>query len=137
MGLLFAADRLAHSREIDSHLAAGEHVVCDRYLLSSMAYQTLDESVTGEWVIEVNAGCTIPHLTLFLSAPVDVCLTRIRSRGGEASIYETRAQLESIARNYERLLLLYAARFGPVVTIDGTKPIDQVHDAVVAAVESL
>ena len=137
MGLLFAADRLAHSDVIEAHLARGEHVVCDRYLLSSMAYQTLDSAITAEWVIDVNRGSTTPGLTLFLAVPVDVCLARIRVRAEEASIYETRALLESISANYERMLPLYEKQFGRVVRIDGNQSVDDVHVAVVKAVESL
>jgi len=132
MGLLFAADRLAHSQLIEERLAHGEHVVCDRYLFSSMAYQTLDPVITGEWVVDVNKGCAIPHVTLFIAVPVDVCLARVTARGTPSSIYETRAHLETIARNYNELLPLYEASFGPVIRIDGTKSIDEVHSDVVA-----
>lgn len=134
MGLLFAADRLAHSRVIASRLAAGEHVICDRYVFSSMAYQTLDASVTADWVIDVNQGCAVPHLTLFLSVPVDECLRRLAARRGQAAIYETRPLLEKIARNYEKLLPRYQASFGRVVTLDGTKSVDDVHTAIVEAI---
>jgi dTMP kinase len=137
MGLLFAADRLAHSRLIAERLAQGEHVVCDRYLFSSMAYQTLDPDITGEWVIDVNRGCAVPHVTLFIAVPVEACLARIGSRGAERSVYETRAHLEAIARNYERLLPAYEAGFGRVVRIDGDRPVDDVHASVVKVVESL
>ena len=136
MGLLFAADRLAHSREIESHLARGNHVICDRYLLSSMAYQTLDASISAEWVIDVNRGCAIPDLTLFVAVPVDVCLERIGARNAEKSIYESKGQLETIAANYERMLAIYEKKFGRVVRIDGARPIDEVHRAVREAVES-
>jgi dTMP kinase len=133
MGLLFAADRLAHSQLIDDRLARGEHVVCDRYLFSSMAYQTIDPDITGEWVVDVNRGCAVPHVTLFIAVPVDVCLTRVGSRGAATSIYETRSHLETIARNYERLLPRYQEHLGPVVRIDGNRPIDEVHEDVVRA----
>ncbi len=135
MALLFAADRLAHSRVIEARLAAGEHVVCDRYVFSSLAYQTLDPSIAPEWVIDVNQGCAIPDLTLFLAVPVDVCLQRLTSRRGTAAIYETRAQLETIAKNYEALLPRYQARFGRVVRIDGTQSVDDVHTAIVEAIQ--
>ncbi|HXV14858.1 MAG TPA: dTMP kinase, partial [Candidatus Krumholzibacteria bacterium] len=135
MGLLFAADRLAHSRAIASHLAAGEHVICDRYVFSSMAYQTLDSSISAEWVIDVNQGCAVPDLTIFLSVPVEVCLQRLSSRKGTAAIYETRALLETIARNYETLLPRYETHFGRVVTLDGTRSVDDVHAALVEALD--
>jgi dTMP kinase len=135
MGLLFAADRLSHSLRIGERLRAGEHVVCDRYVFSSMAYQTLDRAISADWVIDVNHGCAKPDLTIFLAVPVDVCVARLAARSGEASIYETRAHLETIAKNYERLLPQYEATFGGVVRIDGTRSVDAVHEAVVAAVE--
>lgn len=134
MGLLFAADRLAHSRVIEQRLRAGEHVVCDRYIFSSMAYQTLDPSIKGEWVIDVNQGCARPGLTLFLATPVEVCLARVTARRGDVSIYETRAHLETIAKNYERLMPMYEASFGPVVRIDGTRSVDDVQDAIAEAI---
>ncbi|HKW13911.1 MAG TPA: dTMP kinase [Candidatus Krumholzibacteria bacterium] len=135
MGLLFAADRLAHSGVITAALSRG-HVVCDRYLLSSMAYQTLDARIGAEWVINVNRGCAIPDLTLFVAVPVDVCLARIGTRNAATSIYETRAQLETIAANYEKMLSVYEKQFGRVIRIDGTRAIDDVHAAVLNAVSS-
>lgn len=133
MGLLFAADRLAHSQLVDDRLARGEHVVCDRYLFSSMAYQTLDPDITGEWVMDVNRGCAVPGVTLFIAVPVEVCLARVGSRGAATSVYETRSHLETIARNYDRLLPMYQEHFGPVVRIDGNRPIDDVHEDIVRA----
>ena len=137
MGLLFAADRLAHSQVIAAALARGDHVICDRYLLSSMAYQTLDSSITAQWVMDVNRGCVIPDLTLFVAVPADVGLARVSARKSETSIYETRSQLEIVAANYERMLPLYEKQFGRVVRIDGSRSIDEVHAAVLAAVMSL
>ena len=135
MGLLFAADRLAHSAVIAARLRADEHVVCDRYIFSSMAYQTLDPGVRADWVIDVNQGCAVPDVTLFLAAPVEVCLARVAARRGDPGIYENRDHLETIARNYERLMPQYEASFGNIVRIDGTRSVDEVHAAVVEALE--
>jgi dTMP kinase len=137
MGLLFAADRVAHSRVLNATLERGIQVVCDRYLLSSMAYQTLDQRITAEWVIDVNRGCAIPDLTLFVAVPVDVCLARINARKTDPSMYETRAELEKVSANYEKMLSIYEKQFGRVVRIDGTQSVDDVHAAVRAAVSSL
>lgn len=131
LGLLFAGDRIAHSEAIRARLDAGEHVVCDRYLLSSMAYQTLDPDITPQWVIDVNRGCAIPDVTIFIAAPVDVCLSRVGSRGDTTSIYETKSHLETISRNYEQLIPLYEKHFGRVLKIDGTQNVDEVHARIV------
>jgi dTMP kinase len=130
MGLLFAADRLAHSRVIESQLARGTHVICDRYLLSSMAYQTLDPEISTQWVVDVNRGCATPDVTIFISVPADVGLDRVRARQEDLSKYETLPQLSQIAANYERLIPLYEEKFGRVLRIDGTLSIDDVHTTI-------
>ncbi len=135
MALLFAADRLAHSRVIAAHLEAEEDVICDRYVFSSMAYQTLDPAISADRVIEVNHGCATPDLTFFLAVPVDVCMQRLADRKGAAAVYETRALLETIEENYERLMPRYEASFGKVIRIDGTKRVDDIHAEIVSALQ--
>ncbi|MNC99309.1 hypothetical protein D3C83_175620 [compost metagenome] len=63
-----------------------------------------------------------------------MCLARVVARRGDTTIYENRSHLETIARNYEKLLPQYEASFGRVVRIDGTMSVDDVHAAVVAAI---
>jgi dTMP kinase len=71
MALLFAADRRDHlRREIEPALAAGIDVVCDRYLLSSLAYQ--GEEAERGWVAELARDVRPPDLTLLLDLPVSV-----------------------------------------------------------------
>lgn len=136
MALLFAADRLTHSRLIESKLLTGSHVVCDRYLFSSLAYQTLDPSISAEWVTQVNQDFSRPHMTVFLRVPVDECLRRIAARNESPTIYEKKDFLETIAKNYQRLSPYYRNHVGPLEIIDGTASPDEVHTAVVKAIEA-
>ena len=135
MALLFAADRLAHSREIHTHLDAGEHVICDRYVFSSLAYQTLDAAIKPEWVVEINRGCAVPDLTIFLDVPVDVCLQRLSRRAGAAAIYETKELLEAIAQNYATLFRRYEKEYGRLVRLDGTRRVEDVQAEIVRAAQ--
>lgn len=134
MCLLFAADRHAHSHVIRERLTRGIDVVSDRYVFSSMAYQSLDDGVSPDRVVEVNRGCAVPDLTIFLDVPVEVCLRRIAGRGEDRSIFETQSLLERIRANYEALQALYQRHFGPLVTIDGAASPDEVHAQVIAAI---
>jgi dTMP kinase len=136
MALLFAADRLEHSRLVESKLLTGSHVVCDRYIFSSLAYQTLDPSISPEWVTEINAGFSRPHLTLFLSVPVNECLRRISERNESPTVYEKKDFLETIDQNYKRLSPYYRDHVGPLEVIDGTLPPDEVHAEIMRALES-
>jgi dTMP kinase len=130
MALLFAADRAVHSVEIARRLAAGAHVVCDRYVFSSVAYQTLDAAITPEWVAEANSGCAVPDITFLLEVPAAVCLERIAARDDGRTIYERRDLLEAIAKGYERLRAFYTERYGELVTIDGTRSPEDVQAAI-------
>ena len=131
LALLFAADRLDHSARIRSEITAGKHVVCDRYVFSSMAYQTLDTEIPADWVVSINEGCAIPDVTFFLEVPVDVCLDRLKARGDELSVYEKRDLLDRIVSNYRSLSGLYGQHYGELVTIDGTQTTDEIHRLVV------
>ena len=133
LGLMFAADRLAHREEISRHLLAGAHVVCDRYIFSSFAYQTLDPDISAQWVAGANDGCATPDLTLFLEVPVDTCLERISARNERPTLYERKDRLQTIHDNYLQLAGFYEQHYGRLITIDGTASRDDVHAAIVAA----
>ena len=132
LALLFAADRLDHLRaEIEPRLAAGVDVICDRYVLSSLAYQSLDAPMA--WIAEANRFAPAPDLTLFLRVRPEVALGRREAAStGAADLFERLPLQRKIARAYER------AGAGPgrrhrVVAIDGERPLDEVTEACWAA----
>lgn len=129
--LLFAADRIEHSRVIEETRRDGTHVICDRYVLSSIAYQSLDPSITPQRVIEINKGCAIPDVTFLLKVPVAECLRRLKGRKDAPTIYERKKILEGIDRNYQKTGRLYEREFGPLVVIDGTRSPNDVHAAII------
>jgi dTMP kinase len=130
MALLFAADRLDHlGAQIDPRLARGEDVILDRYTLSSLAYQ--GATVSHEFIVAANRFARKPDLTLFLYVPVNVALERVRSRGAKLERYETASQLQAIEREYNRLVGTLAS----VVSIDGTRPIQDVSEQCFAAMQ--
>lgn len=131
LALLFAADRLEHSRTIAAKLEAEISVVCDRYVFSSMAYQTLDPSITPDWVAQINLGCAVPDITIFLDVPVDECLRRVGARNEKPTIYEKRDLLEKIHQNYGLLAPHYRRRFGKLVSVDGSRSEEAVHRSIV------
>jgi dTMP kinase len=129
--LLFAADRLEHSKDIELFLEKGHHVICDRYVLSSLAYQSLDEEISTRWITEVNAGCSTPDITVLLKVTPDECTKRIKSRKNVRTIYEKRNILRAIDDNYNRMLPTYRKHYGPVVKIDGAGSPVEIHDQIV------
>lgn len=80
--LLMAADRAEHvAAEIAPALASGRHVVTDRYLYSSVAYQAhgrgLDPGEIRALSLWATGGLE-PDLVVFLDLPVDVARARMR-----------------------------------------------------------
>ncbi len=133
---LFAADRSDHlDREVQPALDSGKHVVCDRYVPSSLAYQALEVDMDLVW--QLNAHFRAPDLTFFVHVPVELGLKRIGARGEAREVYEKRELLERVAANYERALERLEARGDAIVRIDGSAAIDDVAQAIWTRVEPL
>lgn len=129
VALLFAADRLAHVHdEIEPALARGEIVVCDRYVVSSWVYQSLD--CDPAWVRAINARAPWPDVTVLLDVPVDVALERVRTRAGVQEIYDAEATQQRIAAAYHEVV---AENHPGLVVVDGTGSIEDVAARVLAA----
>ncbi len=134
LALLFAADRLDHlACEVRPVLARGGVVICDRYVLSSLAYQGLD--APREWIADINRFAPLPDLTVFLDVPPDVALVRIADSRGGRDLFETSRMLERVAVAYREALAAGVA--GPVAVVDGTVTRTEVADRVFSAVEPL
>jgi dTMP kinase len=130
---LFAADRADHlARVVEPALADGRWVVSDRYLHSSLAYQSLELPLDD--VFALNRTFRPPDLTVFLDVPVEVGLARVADRGDAREIYEQHEALTRIARVYDRVLVELAARGDAIVRIPGTAPVDRVAERVLDAV---
>ena len=138
LALLFAADRLEHlQREIEPALARGEVVLCDRYLLSSWAYQSLDCPL--EWVRAINERALWPDLTLLVAVPAQVGVARVRARQAAHDEPEERFDVPELQRRLEAAYEGFAAdaSLQGLVRIDGTQSIAQVTDALEQACQAL
>jgi len=131
MAMLFAADRFDHlQREVEPLLAAGNDVVSDRYLMSSLAYQA--EEADREWVALLARGVRPPDLTILLDIPIEVAARRRLLAGRPEERYDADSYLGRVADNYRRLARADAS----AVILDGSAAREDVAAAVVAAVEA-
>lgn len=138
LALLFAADRLDHlAREVVPAIARGAVVLSDRYLLSSLAYQSLD--CDAAWVREINARAMQPDLTLVLEVPAEVAFARVQRRAAEGGAVEERFDAlvlqQRIAANYRRFR--GEPGLGPVAVVDGDQPPERVTAAMCEALLAL
>ncbi len=101
---LFAADRLDHIHNpvngILKKLNEGVNVFCDRYYLSSFAYN--GGFVPLDWVVSLNAPAREalkPDLTVYIDIDPAQSMARVAKRG-ETERYEDIERQKQIRRNY-------------------------------------
>jgi dTMP kinase len=97
--LLLNASRAQLVREvIRPALDAGEVVLCDRFLDSTVAYQGHGRGLDLDQVraiIDFAVGTTRPHLTLLLAVPVEVSERRRAARSGNEPVMRDRFEEEN------------------------------------------
>ncbi len=135
MALLFAADRMDHlACEVAPRLDSGITVLCDRYTLSTYAYQGL--AVDDAWLRALNARARVPDLTIYIDVPAEVSVARMSGRGS-VERYERLETLRRVRANFLRLVPALQAGGQRIAVVDGTAAIDAVHAAIVDAVTAL
>ena len=128
VALLYAADRSEHvyapRTGIVARASSGELVVCDRYLFSSIAYQSVDCGV--DFVLGINAGLPLPQCLIFLDTPVDVCQDRL-ARRGKPELFDGQAFQSRVRDGYIQALERYRGSGMRVARLDGDRPAGLIH----------
>ena len=132
--LLMAADRAQHVAElIEPTLQSGQHVVSDRHVASSLAYQGVGRGLGVEAVLELNrfaTGDLVPDLVVLLDVPARVAtdrlgheLDRIESAGSDLAV--------AVRESYAGFAAAHPDRW---VVVDGVGSPDDVAARVSTAV---
>jgi len=98
--LLFAADRVLHFKnDIKKKLEKGYIVISDRYIESSIAYQSSQsEKISIEWVSDLNKFAGKPDLTIILD--IDPKLALARKHQEVLDKFEDTLMLEKVRQVY-------------------------------------
>lgn len=121
---LFIKDREAHVRElIIPALEAGKIVICDRYYLSTVAYQG-SRGVSIQMLLERNeAFAPRPDLAVILDLEPEQAIARLEARGRSTSF----EQLETLKRCRE----IYRKINRPyLIVLDATWDANELRDAI-------
>lgn len=133
---LFAADRYEHITAEDTGLLAlldkGDWVICDRYLLSSYAYQ--GSLLDLEWVQQINAkneALLWPALTFYINLDPAIAMQRIEDNRDSTELFETQTQLIKVHATYEAAIDQLADwQKKTIIRINGHQSIEAIQEEI-------
>lgn len=120
LACLVAADRYHHlETTIRPALAAGEIVLCDRYVASSLVLQHMD-GVAMEFIARLNAAAPLPDLAVLITANPEITAERITARGAHSRFENGLETSRTEARLYRSAAEWLTERGRPPLTVDTT-----------------
>ncbi len=132
MARLYIDDRINHSEEIDEFLSKGYFVLCDRFKLSTCAYQWT-QGVDLYKLLKMHEYNKIitPDLNIFIDVPVEDAIERLSKRGVKEKFEDWKFQ-RNLASYYKSLISREDAKnlFGDVAEINGRGSVDEVAERV-------
>ena len=159
MAYLFATDRNEHVYGADGIVSKqkdGYAVVSDRYLFSSLAYQT--PTCPPGLPQKLNEHFPLPEYLFYFDISPEQSLSRVKSRG-ETEIYETDAIQKQTEREYKNIIAHYKALCNEqgtektdtkidtnvdsntgtmhIIEIDATQDIQTIHKIIVKTLENM
>ncbi|MEF8847125.1 MAG: dTMP kinase [Candidatus Paceibacterota bacterium] len=115
---LFIKDRKWHIENvIKPALNEDKHVVCDRYMFSTIAYGAAN-GVDEDYLVRKQEDFLKPDLTILLEVSPEVCAKRIKERGDDITIFEKEEKLKNVWEVYEKLADEY-----DMERVDGTSDV--------------
>jgi len=129
---LFLADRQQHVNELlNPALEQGKIILCDRYYLSTAAYQGA-VGFDPEIILQRNNFAPEPDLALLFQVPVEIGTDRIvKGRGDTLNDFEQQDTLKKVAEIFASINRPYIRK------IDATDTIKAVHSQVIKLVSPI
>lgn len=148
---LYAADRLDHiTNEEDGMLKfinAGLSVLSDRYVMSSLAYDTymhIGTDTYGDALLDIlnrnrrNIELLSPDITVVINVPPEIACKRLYSNRDELSVYESIDKIDKIHKSYSNAITLLEKEFGHhIAIVDGTKSPSEISNDIYSLVASM
>lgn len=140
LAYLFAADRCEHihgNKGIVSHIKNGYTVFCDRYLFSSLAYQSPQ---CGNNIPEkLNEDFPLPEYLFYFDIDSTTSLKRVMGRG-ETEIFEKADIQKRTQEEYERVIneyKKYESDGMKIIRIDASQSIENIHKNICTSLSNL
>lgn len=139
--LVHASSIPVQAQGIIPWLEAGHWVVSDRYVVSSLAYQSAqkDEVPYLEWLKEINRGVLQPDATIFINTPSEVCWERLSSRSLHLELFDSPSRLSDVQGRYD-VAIRHAREMrllGSFHVFDGNRPARTVTEEIIRFLSSV
>lgn len=137
--MLYAASRAQHVNEkIKPALLEGKIVICDRFVDSSIAYQSSARGISRELIEDINkyAVCGItPDITLYFDITPEEGIKRKKNMHELDRIEKEKEDFHKrVYDGYQNLLKLYPER---IKRVDASKSISDVHKQVIEYINKI
>ena len=133
--MLYAAARAQHvAQVIRPALKEGKHVICDRFLDSSIAYQGYGRGL-GDCVSIINAYAVqdcMPDLTFLMKLKPEIGRKRIGENRQDRIEMETLDFHNQVFAGYEELELQFPER---IVGIDASREVEEIREEILYQIE--
>lgn len=136
LAYLFAADRANHlyhgTESIRDHLDRGETVICERYIFSSLAYQSLaypSPSEGFEEILQINRF-PLPELLIFIDTPEEECQRRMDGRS-TVELFDRPSTQEQVRKNYLYAFDRFSSSGMRFHTLDGSRSKESLFDEII------
>lgn len=134
---LYAADRTEHLYQgedsVIARLEAGELVVTDRYLFSSLAYQSVECGF--DFVYRLNEPFPLPRLLFYLDIEPELSDQRLSGRAVR-DMYERLSFQKKVQRFYERTLDHFSGSGVEIHRLDGSAPQEKLTGEILAVMRA-
>ncbi len=130
IAMLYTADRYEDlkTRALPA-LESGKNVVMDRYVLSTIVYQSVLYGVDIEWIKKLNKFAKKPDLTIFIDIPAEESIKRA---GKNADRHEKLEKMENVRQGY-----LEFKEEENFFVVDGNKSKDDVFEDIKKIIEDV
>ena len=140
MTRLFAADRCEHIygiKGILEQLQDGRVVISDRYIFSSLAYQSA--AGAADLAIHQNSSFPLPEFLFFFDLPVDISMSRVMERSNLLEIYEEKSFQYKVQREYKKIIDEYRIKEPEmnIISINAVDQIEEIHEKLWSIIKDL
>lgn len=137
---LFAADRCEHiygAGGIEEALKNGKLAVSDRYIFSSLAYQSI--FCGAELPRLLNSPFPLPELLFYFKIDAETAISRVTKRGGQIEIYEKLDLQRKIAARFDEIISEYKLHEPEmrIVTIDAKDSLENIAHIIKTTVREM